>query len=392
MKTPRIANAIGYIDDDLVIDAAESKKKTKRNPWLKWGSIAAAFAVLVVAGNAILPSLFDGGGSSSGKYKYQILGSEVDIEWPWEYKTDSEKYQTINFNGKDYGIKSLKPIGAELVGDVLGACEAEGVDFYTNQKYTETFEVRKINGVSEEKLVAAGNDTGFYVYMLDDATKPASFGEVMEIYGLAQTLEFHHFTVYEGYKEKGYYNVNDDAYIWQILSDCRDTELYSEVDSFDRSNRNYLSFTATSDALGVYKRVVYISEDGYFATNIFNYSYIYFIGKDAAERIISYAKSNSVEAEFEPYALAVSGTLTEIGDGYVLIDDTVLCASEEDGTVYKISTDDIRMRRYIEYAGIKLGDTVAVEYDGTISENNEVCGAYSMYKGILVDGDLAIPE
>lgn len=83
MKTPRIANAIGYIDDDLVMDAAESKEKTKRKPWLKWGSIAAAFAVLVVAGNAILPSLFDGDGSSSGKYKYQIStpqpqqGSEV---------------------------------------------------------------------------------------------------------------------------------------------------------------------------------------------------------------------------------------------------------------------------------------------------------------------------
>ena len=37
MKTPRIANAIGQIDDDLVADAAKCKKKNKKH-WLKWGS------------------------------------------------------------------------------------------------------------------------------------------------------------------------------------------------------------------------------------------------------------------------------------------------------------------------------------------------------------------
>ena len=36
MKTPRIANAIGQIDDDLVADAAKCKKKNKKH-WLKWG-------------------------------------------------------------------------------------------------------------------------------------------------------------------------------------------------------------------------------------------------------------------------------------------------------------------------------------------------------------------
>ena len=57
MKTPRIANAIGQIDDDLVAGAAKCKTKNKKH-WLKWGSLAACFAVLVIAGAAILPSLF----------------------------------------------------------------------------------------------------------------------------------------------------------------------------------------------------------------------------------------------------------------------------------------------------------------------------------------------
>jgi len=55
MKTPRIVSAIENIDDELVLSAAESKKK--KNNWVKWGSLAACFAVLVIAGIAILPSL-----------------------------------------------------------------------------------------------------------------------------------------------------------------------------------------------------------------------------------------------------------------------------------------------------------------------------------------------
>ena len=36
MKTPRIANAVGLIDDDLVIGAANSTKTVNKNNRLKW--------------------------------------------------------------------------------------------------------------------------------------------------------------------------------------------------------------------------------------------------------------------------------------------------------------------------------------------------------------------
>lgn len=47
MKTPRIANAIGHIDDELIF-ATECKKKARLNIWLKWGSLAACFSLLVL--------------------------------------------------------------------------------------------------------------------------------------------------------------------------------------------------------------------------------------------------------------------------------------------------------------------------------------------------------
>lgn len=96
MKTPRIANAIGQIDDDLVAGAAKCKTKNKKH-WLKWGSLAACFAVLVIAGAAILPSLFRENVTpegTDGRYKdFSIRASESAIVWPWEYQTVYEKYR-----------------------------------------------------------------------------------------------------------------------------------------------------------------------------------------------------------------------------------------------------------------------------------------------------------
>ena len=69
MKTPRIANAIGYIDDDLVAGAAAYKNN--KNHWLKWGSLAACFAVVLIAGTVTLPSLLGKNvtpGGTGGRY------------------------------------------------------------------------------------------------------------------------------------------------------------------------------------------------------------------------------------------------------------------------------------------------------------------------------------
>ena len=96
MKTPRIANAIGQIDDDLVAGAAKCKTKNKKH-WLKWGSLAACFAVLVIAGAAILPSLFRENVTPEGtdsRYKdFSNQASESAIVWPWEYQTIDARVQ-----------------------------------------------------------------------------------------------------------------------------------------------------------------------------------------------------------------------------------------------------------------------------------------------------------
>ena len=397
MKTPRISEAIGNLPEDLVNGAVTYKRTSKKKSFIKWGSIAACFMVMVMAAALIVPMFLGGDPISIGgidrDYKGVISGSEGDIEFPWEYKLTYEKYYTVKYNGNEYRTRA-RAINESLLGEVLGTCTAQGVDSYTDKTYTETFDVRKINGVSEEKMIAVGMDNEYYVYFNDEVKCPATFGELLDAYNLSEILPLIKFSVNEGYKEKGYYQITDDEYIWQVLSECRNAEFYAENDKWSRGDRNYLSFTATSEELGVYKKVFYITEDGYVSTNVFNYSYVYYIGEDAANKIITHAKSNATEAEREQYEYTIAGTITEIGDGYVLIDDTVLCKDKNDGMVFKILTEDLIIRRYLECTNIKVGDTVAVKFQTEIvlGEDNTVGGAISMYKGKVTDSGMAVPE
>lgn len=396
MKKEKISETIGQINQKYVTEAItyiEEEEVIHHSFCIKWSAIAVSFVTLIIVGTTILKFFQHNDISLSSKYKYQFSTSEICIEWPWAYKTNSEKYPIIKFNGKQYKVKSLEPIDTKYLEDILGTCNAEGIDRITNKKHSESFKVYKIKSISPEKIIAIGNDIDFYVYEIDNEIKPATFGEIMDLYNLPETLDFNRFSENEGYQENGYFILKDDTYIWKILFECRDAKLCDLCDNcFEGNTGNYLSFTATSNPLGVYKKVVTISEDGYLSTNIFNYNSTYFIGEDAARKIIDYADDNSTETIFEPYAPTIAGTLIDIGKDYVLIDDTIMCKNKKDGTVYKIYTNDIRMTRCIEYLNIKIGDTVCVNYKDVISDDNEINSAYSLYEVYLENGDLSIPE
>lgn len=50
MKNEKLLNALGNIDDDLILDAADVTKAKKRKSWVMWGSLAAALVLCVSAG------------------------------------------------------------------------------------------------------------------------------------------------------------------------------------------------------------------------------------------------------------------------------------------------------------------------------------------------------
>jgi len=397
MKKPRFSNAIGNLDDDLIEAAAECKRKKKPNLWLKWGSVAACFAVLVVAGAMILPSLLNGGPTpdkTTGKYKDFIQAGESAIIWPWEYQTVYEQYTDLELDGVEYRSKG-RAVSADLVSELIGTHTVVGYDEINDKKYTEDFEVYELKYADKSQFVAVKMDGKYYTFKKDEYAPPSNLGELFDLVNLSQVIELSRFSENGDGPNKKHYTLNNDDFVWQVLTDCRDAAFIEEEpgkDDWKVYDREYLSFTVTSETLGVYRVVMYITKDGYLWTNAFNYRYLFNIGEDAAGKIIEYAMKNSTEAEYEPYQNAVTGKVIEITEEYILLDDTVICNDPADGTTYKILLNDLRISRYVDHEVVKVGGMVQITFDGEIDSQNTIDSAISAASVMISGGDVLIPE
>ena len=396
MKTPRIANAIGKIDDDLIADAAKYRKKNKRY-WLKWGSFAACFAALVIVGMAIFPLLFGGNATpegTDGRYKdFSIQSSESAIIWPWEYQTVYEKYRNVEIDGIEYLGKG-RAVSEAWIDESIGNYTVVGYDeINSGKKYAAEFEVYALKNITQSQFVAVKMEDSYYIFQNDEYAPPNTLGELMDAVNLSRVMELQRFSEGDNSPGSKHFALSSDDYVWEVLSECRNAP-FVEDQTWTVGDRSYLSFTITSEALGVYKVALYVMEDGYLWTNAFNWQYLFNIGEDAASRIIHYAKENSTEVEYEPYRNSVAGTIIEITEEYIVVDDSILCKNPPDGITYKVLLNDLRISRYVDYGIVKVGDTVQISYEGEIDETsgNTIAGAISAFKATISDGDVLIPE
>lgn len=389
MKAKNMMDALNDADYDLVEQALEERKPAKQ-PWTKWVAVAACAVLLISAGAFALfrqPQTKDPGprDTSNGRWsvdaRYLIpVSGEIAMEWPWEYKTPMERYPSVTLNGAAYSTRA-REIGETLLGEALGTCTATGYDVYTETSYPAEFEVRAIRGIDPDQLVAVDLEGAWVVFLRDELPIPATLGDWMDACCLRENLSLERFSNEDG----AWYLADSDETVWQVLSECRDAPGRKD-DTAGPGEGSYVSFTATSEALGVYKKVLTVSEDGRLFTNLMEYGYVFEIGEDAAGRIIQSVTKHCKKTEVEPYYTFVAGALTEIGDGYILVDDSPLCVNEAEGLVYKVMLDNLRARRCLEFPGdIALGDIVVVEYSGTIdtAHDNTVTGAFSIAEAVI---------
>ena len=147
---------------------------------------------------------------------------------------------------------------------------------------------------------------------------------------------------------------------------------------------------------GIDNYVFHIYENGYVSTNFLNYGIEFKIGSEAARKIIAFAKEHSSPAgPVSRGNYIIGGRVTEIGEGYVRIDDSVLFKDQSRGMVLTVPTDDLRIRRCMEFSPKpEVGDTVAVLIDhGSVTADGVVSGAYDLVQALLTEeGGLYIPE
>ena len=383
MKTPRIAQSMNHMDDDLILEAArEEKRIPKKTVFLRWGALAACLCILIMTAIMLLPNLQqDDTPTQSANPVYKTIQTENSaIVWPWEYKTVYEKYLSLFYDGKEYNGRGQE-IRAELLGEALGEGEAKGYDVYAEKFYTENFPIYRINGISEEYLIAAEMEGKFYVFDAHKQNSFATLGDMMNVFAMEQNIQLNYFSVQGKKQETKYYSLTDDKTVWEILNNCKNAPAVNG-DSW-RTEADYISFTVTSEALGVYKNAMYITEDGYLWTNAFDYANVFEIGEEASNQIIDYVKRNSEQAECIPYNITIPGIITEVGENYFILDTTPVCVNKHDGKTYKIMADALGIRRVLEFEKVGVGDLVVVTYDGVIKEGNLIEGATNMQKGFL---------
>ncbi len=388
----KIVHAMSYLDDDLIAGAAEPPRR--KNSKVIWGVLAACLVLAVCAAVLSLPGLHKGPAvaeGTHGKYK-MVQPAETARVWPWAYSTVGEKYPTVDFEGTEYSIRWYRPVGEDELGELLGTTEAKGTDPDTGDAHSETVEIRAVPGASVNKMILAGRDGECYVYRFDDGPIDITLGDAMELYGLPENLRFTGFQI-EGLEGKYFQLPEGDGEIWEILSDCQDSMLTVDEDSYPASGDGTVQFTVSAEVLGIYKRVFYVSEDGTVSTNILDYGYTCKISPEDAQRIIHYAKESGVETDEVSYEHYVIGVVVECGEDYLLVDDTSICINPQDGQVYRIDAEDLRMQRNLVCGAVQEGDIVVVSYEGEISEDLEIRDAYDMQKGFLMeDGGVAVPE
>jgi len=127
---------------------------------------------------------------------------------------------------------------------------------------------------------------------------------------------------------------------------------------------------------------------------MFNGEYLYYIGIDVSNEIITHAVNNSKIVENVTNEKFIVGNVVEITNEYILVDDSVMCKSPDDGMVFKVLLNDIRVRRYIEMNIIEVGDTVQIIYGGLVDirSGNVIDSAISALKATILEKNTMIPE
>ena len=393
MKALRIAGAIGQIDGDLICAAAESNRRAGHRSRLKWGAVAACLAGLILAGAMLLPSLSGGKNEPASRYRdVQIRAGERMPEWQWAYKTVYEKYTRLTLDGAEYQSR-CRAVSANLVEERIGTYPVAGYDSAAGREYTETFEVYGLKDADRSRYVAVKMDGAYYTFMKNACDPPRTLGNLLALVNLPGTVELKRFSENGDGPERRYFSLDSDDSVWEILAGCGDAAFVAD-DRWTVSGRTYLSFSVTSEVLGVYHAALYVTADGYLWTNAFDYQYLFRIGEEAAGKILRYAKEHSARAAFEPYQNTLVGTVTAITDEYILIDDSVLCRNPADGITYRIPLTDPRISRYAECRVIREGEVVQITYEGEIdrANGNTVDRAVSIDEVILSGSDVLIPD
>lgn len=325
--------------------------------------------------------------------------------WPWNCRDVYNQYTSVTVGKNEY-VSRVSYYGGEVLANQIAkkVCDAEavGYDEYSSLNNKEDYylsikcEVFEIKGVDSNRIVAVKYDgyDGYYAFLSEDREQLNTFGELVSALDLTQKIKLN--SVY--YDEENDGNDTDEHYalsdensdaLWNILKECFDAP---SVDSslYDRSKRK-LSFAIDSDTLGVNNLSFSFNSEGYLWTNIEDYAYVYYLGEDAVNEIFDFAVKNKLMI-YLPEEQYLVGIVTEIGEDYIKVDDSVLMKNPDEGIEFTVSANHMNIRRYIVSGYLTVGSTVRIKHGYILKEyHTQIDNAVNLEECIITpDGDALV--
>lgn len=426
MKKDKFLEAMENIDDDLLERAQAASVKKKSSALKKVILIAAVItlvsvlAVSIVIGN----SVSSGGADSDSESKdtesaddqpiidsaywqdtrerngKSAIGAEYAIEWPWNCRAVYNQYTTLKMNGVTYEAQSFYygiSIDTDRIGEKIGDFVCEGYDYYEEQKHTTNCSVYKIKGLDGDRFVAVKYEgyEEFYPFkhrMDSPKNAPETLGALIETLDLTTNIKLTNvYCAAKGGDVRYALSEESSSQLWEIIKKYAQTptELKYEVPY----NRKVVSFSLNSDVLGVKNLSFSFNEEGYLFTNIESFGYYYNVGTDAVEQIVDFVLKNRTKASEDETQYLV-GTVTEIGEDYIKVDDSILMKNPDDGIEFTVFANHMNIKRYIISGHLQVGATVGVKHGYLPKENyTEIRNAIELEECVITSsGEVLIPE
>ena len=160
MTTKKFSNALGNIGESYVDEAATYTAKKKNNVWVKWGSIAACFALLLCIGIPLTLHLIPNGdiGDDHGGYPFETL----EVGESMTYDNGTISYDEHNATSISFTINVTDPTeyvyreyrlskGYYIEFEENGKITAEhGKSYYVNELFDITLNGEPINVITDE--------------------------------------------------------------------------------------------------------------------------------------------------------------------------------------------------------------------------------------------------
>lgn len=302
MKEDMMRRAIVGIDDKLIEDADKARGKTrKRLSWVKWGSIAAVFVLIVSMSVMILPGMLkddNQGISTDWPIKHVPKTSDdSEIAGPitaetWSVTGNAGRYTDLQYSDIGYRTCAVA-VNESYKGKSLGDGVVTGQDLFSLEMHEMNVEVYEITGVNPEIAVAVrftepdqsiNGLNHIYAYMNIDYV-PKTLGDFVNDLDLNEKLEIGLAGMYQSGSDTVMFENLAKEKVLELLSACSDVENSPNAETGEK----LLGISASW--LGMNKSIS-LTKDGYLLSNILETGKYFYIGTDKVDEFVEYVRTN----------------------------------------------------------------------------------------------------